>query len=156
MKIYDVIVIGGGHAGIEASLAAARMGASTLLLTQNVDHIGQMSCNPAIGGVAKGHVVREIDALGGEMARNTMQLLFNLKCSRSVDCCLVPRAQCDKVLYQRRMKQQLEKHPNLDIQQAEGLASTLMARKSFRLKLSSAMFTKQKHLRFVAVPSCVV
>ena len=68
---YDVIVIGGGHSGIEASMAAARMGASTLLLTQNVDHIGQMSYNPAIGGIAKGHVAREIDAMGGEMGQNT-------------------------------------------------------------------------------------
>ena len=124
MKIYDVIVIGGGHAGIEASLAAARMGASTLLLTQNVDHIGQMSCNPAIGGVAKGHVVREIDALGGEMARNTdaTSIQFKMLNSSRGPAVWSPRAQCDKVLYQRRMKQQLEKHSNLDIQQAEGLS----------------------------------
>ncbi|NQZ58254.1 MAG: tRNA uridine-5-carboxymethylaminomethyl(34) synthesis enzyme MnmG, partial [Lentisphaeraceae bacterium] len=123
MKKYDVIVIGGGHAGVEASLAAARMGASTLLLTQNVDHIGQMSCNPAIGGIAKGHVVREIDALGGEMGQNTdaTAIQFRMLNLSRGPAVWSPRAQCDKVLYQRRMKQQVEKAENLDIQQAEGL-----------------------------------
>ena len=120
---YDVIVIGGGHSGIEASLAAARMGASTLLLTQNVDHIGQMSCNPAIGGIAKGHVAREIDAMGGEMGQNTdaTAIQFRMLNLSRGPAVWSPRAQCDKVLYQRRMKQQVEKQPNLNIQQAEGL-----------------------------------
>ena len=120
---YDVIVIGGGHAGIEASLAAARMGANTLLLTQNVDHIGQMSCNPAIGGIAKGHVAREIDAMGGEMGQNTdaTAIQFRMLNMSRGPAVWSPRAQCDKVLYQRRMKQQVEKQENLSIQQAEGL-----------------------------------
>lgn len=120
---YDVIVIGGGHAGIEASLAAARMGANTLLLTQNVDHIGQMSCNPAIGGIAKGHVAREIDAMGGEMGQNTdaTAIQFRMLNLSRGPAVWSPRAQCDKVLYQRRMKQQVEKQENLNIQQAEGL-----------------------------------
>jgi tRNA uridine 5-carboxymethylaminomethyl modification enzyme len=123
MRKYDVIVIGGGHAGVEASLAAARMGADTLLLTQNVDHIGQMSCNPAIGGIAKGHVTREIDALGGEMGQNTdaTAIQFRMLNISRGPAVWSPRAQCDKVLYQRRMKQQLEKQENLNIQQAEGL-----------------------------------
>ena len=120
---YDVIVIGGGHSGIEASMAAARMGASTLMLTQNVDHIGQMSCNPAIGGIAKGHVAREIDAMGGEMGQNTdaTAIQFRMLNMSRGPAVWSPRAQCDKVLYQRRMKQQVEKQDNLNIQQAEGL-----------------------------------
>jgi tRNA uridine 5-carboxymethylaminomethyl modification enzyme len=123
MQFYDVIVIGGGHAGCEASLAAARMGAKTLLLTQNIDHIGQMSCNPAIGGIAKGHVAREIDAMGGEMGQNTdaTSIQFRMLNLSRGPAVWSPRSQCDKVLYQRRMKQQLEKAPNLNIQQAEGL-----------------------------------
>ncbi|WDE98324.1 tRNA uridine-5-carboxymethylaminomethyl(34) synthesis enzyme MnmG [Lentisphaera profundi] len=124
MKNYDVIIIGGGHAGIEASLASARMGAETLLITQNLDHIGQMSCNPAIGGIAKGHVVREIDAMGGEMGQNTdaSALQFKMLNSSRGPAVWSPRAQCDKVLYQRRMKQQLEKTPKLHTHQAEGLS----------------------------------
>jgi tRNA uridine 5-carboxymethylaminomethyl modification enzyme len=124
MKNYDVIVIGGGHAGIEASLASARMGAETLLITQNLDHIGQMSCNPAIGGIAKGHVVREIDAMGGEMGQNTdaSALQFRMLNSSRGPAVWSPRAQCDKVLYQRRMKQQLEKTAKLHTHQAEGLS----------------------------------
>ena len=124
MKNYDVIVIGGGHAGIEASLASARMGAETLLITQNLDHIGQMSCNPAIGGIAKGHVVREIDAMGGEMGQNTdaSALQFRMLNASRGPAVWSPRAQCDKVLYQRRMKQQLEKTEKLHTHQAEGLS----------------------------------
>jgi tRNA uridine 5-carboxymethylaminomethyl modification enzyme len=119
-KTYDVIVVGGGHAGIEAALAAARMGCSTLLLTMNLDTIGQMSCNPAIGGLAKGHLAREIDALGGEMGKTTdmtgLQFrMLNLKKGPSV---WAPRAQCDKKAYQFRMKWICEREPNLDTKQA--------------------------------------
>ena len=120
-KQYDVIVIGAGHAGIEAALAAARMGCQTLLLTMNVDTIGQMSCNPAIGGLAKGHLAREIDALGGEMGKNTdmtgLQFrMLNLKKGPAV---WAPRAQCDKKAYQFRLKWVCEREPNLDLRQGQ-------------------------------------
>jgi len=116
-KQYDVIVCGGGHAGIEASLAAARMGCPTLLLTGNIDTIGQMSCNPAIGGIAKGHIVREIDALGGEMARNTdlTAIQFRLLNRSKGAAVQGPRAQCDKKAYQFRMKHVIELEKNLDV-----------------------------------------
>jgi len=118
-KNYDVIVIGAGHAGIEAALAASRMGAQTLLLTMNLDTIGQMSCNPAIGGLAKGQIVREIDALGGEMGLNTdaTGIQFRMLNASKGPSVRSPRAQCDKKAYQFRVKSTCEKQPNLDVKQ---------------------------------------
>ena len=117
---YDVIVCGAGHAGCEAALAAARMGADALLLTGNLDTIAQMSCNPAIGGQAKGHMVREIDALGGEMAINTdtTAIQFRLLNASKGPAVQAPRAQCDKKAYQYRMKHVIELQDNLDLFQA--------------------------------------
>ncbi|MEP2776850.1 MAG: tRNA uridine-5-carboxymethylaminomethyl(34) synthesis enzyme MnmG [Luteolibacter sp.] len=118
-KEYDVIVIGAGHAGVEAALAAARLGAQVAVLTQNLDTVGQMSCNPAIGGLAKGHMVREIDALGGAMGINTdatgiQWRMLNASKGPSVRA---PRAQCDKKAYQFRMKMELEKAEGIDLHQ---------------------------------------
>src|SRR5205085_946561 len=112
-KRYDVVVIGSGHAGVEAALAAARLGSSTLLLTQNLDTVAQMSCNPAIGGLAKGQIVREIDALGGAMGANAdaTGLQFRLLNRTKGPSVRAPRAQCDKKAYQFRMKALLERTP---------------------------------------------
>lgn len=120
-KKYDVIVVGGGHAGIEAALAAARMGCQTLMLTMNADTIGQMSCNPAIGGLAKGHLAREIDAFGGEMGKCTDMtgLQFRMLNTKKGPAVRAPRAQCDKKAYQFRMKWICEREPNLDIRQGQ-------------------------------------
>ena len=120
IQVYDVIVCGGGHAGCEAALAAARMGANTLLLTGNLDTVAQMSCNPAIGGQAKGQIVREIDALGGEMAINTdlTGIQFRLLNESKGPAVQSPRAQCDKKAYQFRLKHTLELQPNLKLFQA--------------------------------------
>ena len=119
MTPYEVIVVGGGHAGTEAALAAARMGAHTLLLTMNVDTIGQMSCNPAIGGIGKGHLVKEIDALGGEMALNTDRsgIQFRRLNMSKGPAVRASRAQCDKKAYQFEMKYACEGQDQLDIRQ---------------------------------------
>ena len=117
---YEVIVVGSGHAGIEAALASARLGCRTLMLTQNLDTIGQMSCNPAIGGLAKGQIVREIDALGGAMGENAdaTGIQFRMLNRSKGPSVRAPRVQCDKKAYQFRMKAILERTPNLDLKQA--------------------------------------
>ena len=119
-RIYDVIVVGAGHAGIEAALAAARMGFDTLMLTLNLDHIGQMSCNPAIGGIGKGHLVKEIDALGGEMARaiDETGIQFRVLNTKKGPAVRASRAQADKALYRQRMKRVVERCENLTLKQA--------------------------------------
>ena len=117
---YDILVVGSGHAGIEAALAAARMGCRTLMLTQNLDTIGQMSCNPAIGGLGKGHIVREIDAMGGAMGLNAdaTGIQFRMLNRSKGPSVRAPRVQCDKKAYQFRMKALLESADNLDVKQA--------------------------------------
>src|SRR4029079_432358 len=120
-KKYDVIVVGAGHAGLEEALAPARMGCETLLLTINADTIGQMSCNPAIGGLAKGHLAREIDALGGEMGKATDMtgLQFRMLNTKKGPSVWAPRAQCDKKAYQFRLKWICERQANLDCKQGQ-------------------------------------
>ena len=116
-KVYDVIVIGGGHAGTEAALASARMGCQTLLLTHNIETLGQMSCNPAIGGIGKSHLVKEIDAMGGAMALAADKggIQFRVLNGSKGPAVRATRAQADRVLYKAAIRSTLENQVNLDI-----------------------------------------
>src|SRR5438045_4049007 len=134
---YDVSVVGAGHAGCEAARACARMGLRTAIVTMNIDLIAQMSCNPAIGGIAKGHLVREIDALGGVMGEVTdaVGIQFRLLNTSRGPAVWSPRAQCDKKLYRQRMKETLEAERNLHIKQAEVAGLTLVNKRVSGVKL---------------------
>src|ERR1041385_979717 len=118
---FDVIIVGGGHAGCEAAAAAARMGAKTALLTHRFATVGAMSCNPAIGGLGKGHLAREIDAMGGEIGKCTDMtgLQFRMLNRKKGPAVWAPRAQCDKKAYQFRMKWICERQPGLDLRQGQ-------------------------------------
>src|ERR1700734_1185727 len=134
---YDIVVAGAGHAGREAARACARLGLKTAMITMNLDLIAQMSCNPAIGGIAKGHLVREIDALGGVMGEVTdaVGIQFRLLNTSRGPAVWSPRAQCDKKLYRQRMKEVLEAEPGLRIKQAEVAGLTLANKRVTGVKL---------------------
>src|SRR5277367_4110079 len=133
---YDVVIVGAGHAGCEAARACARMGLRTAMVTMNLDLIAQMSCNPAIGGIAKGHLVREIDALGGAMGEVTdaVGIQFRLLNTSRGPAVWSPRAQCDKKQYRIKMREFLEKEPNLRILQAEVAHLSISAPPSARIQ----------------------
>ncbi len=142
-SIFDVLVIGAGHAGIEAALAASRLGCSVAVLTHNLDTIGQMSCNPAIGGLAKGHIVREIDALGGEMALNTdaTAIQFRMLNASKGPSVRAPRAQCDKVAYRTRMKLALEHAENVSLFQGDVVRLLVDGQQRIKGAVTSLDFT---------------
>ena len=156
-KNYDVIVIGGGHAGCEAALASARMGAKTLLLTMSLDTIGKMSCNPAVGGVAKGHIVREIDALGGEMGKciDATGIQFRMLNATKGPAVWAPRAQADKVAYQYDMKHRLEQTANLEIKQgtlegivlADGAVAAILTKEGIEYATRTIVLTTGTFMR---------
>ena len=156
-KPYDLIVVGAGHAGIEAALAAARLGCETLVLTQNADTVGQMSCNPAVGGLAKGHMVREIDALGGFMGVNTDATAIQCRMLNAAKGPSVraPRSQCDKKAYQFRAKATLETTANIDLKQGnavriltrDGIATGVETNLGVRYNARSVVITTGTFMR---------
>jgi tRNA uridine 5-carboxymethylaminomethyl modification enzyme len=148
---YDVVVVGAGHAGCEAARACARMGLKTAMVTMNLDLIAQMSCNPAIGGIAKGHLVREIDALGGIMGEVTdaVGIQFRLLNTSRGPAVWSPRAQCDKKMYRVKMREVLEREPNLRIKQAE--VAELLIEENGRKSISGVKLRDGRTLRAGAV-----
>src|ERR1700739_4228961 len=149
---FDVVVVGAGHAGCEAAMAAARMGLKTALYTLNVDLIAQMSCNPAVGGIAKGHLVREVDALGGIMGEVTdaVGIQFRLLNTSRGPAVWSPRAQCDKQAYRLKMREVLESQPNLKIKQAE-VADLIVADRSQLSAVGSQLEAVTAHVGTAAV-----
>src|SRR5579863_1839936 len=157
---FDVVVVGAGHAGCEAAMASARMGLKTALYTLNVDLIAQMSCNPAIGGIAKGHLVREIDALGGLMGEvaDAVGIQFRLLNTSRGPAVWSPRAQMDKRMYRVHMKEVLENEPNLRIKQAEvaslildgGRATGVVLRDGRRVRCGAVIVTTGTFLNGLA------
>src|SRR6266576_5895562 len=149
---FDVVVVGAGHAGCEAAVACGRMGLKTALFTLNVDLIAQMSCNPAVGGIAKGHLVREVDALGGIMAEVTdaVGIQFRLLNTSRGPAVWSPRAQCDKKQYRIRMKEVLESQPNLRILQAE-VGELLFLRNELPRKIAGVRLKDGRDLAAEAV-----
>ncbi len=149
---FDVVVIGGGHAGIEAALATARLGFSTVLVTQSIDSIGRMSCNPAIGGIAKGNLVREIDALGGQMAKliDSSMIQFRLLNASRGPAVQAPRAQADKALYAALARRALESEPGLHLFQdtvvdflagADGAAAGVVTARGNEIRARAVVLT---------------
>src|SRR5512137_2588744 len=153
---YDVVVVGAGHAGCEAAMAAAHMGLRTALYTLNVDLIAQMSCNPAVGGIAKGHLVREVDALGGIMGEVTdaVGIQFRLLNTSRGPAVWSPRAQCDKQQYRLKMREVLESQPNLVIKQAEVAELIVEAADSPRRRGDAEKNGASEELCGTGTPAC--
>ncbi len=152
MRKFDVLVVGAGHAGCEAARAAARLGASTALVTMNLDLIAQMSCNPAMGGIAKGHLAREIDALGGVLAEVTdyAGIQFRLLNTSRGPAVWAPRAQCDKRIYRTRMREVLEEEPNLRLLQAE-IAELILREDDGRTRIEGVILADGRRIEAGAV-----